>query len=240
MKRLLVILVKAGLLLGALAVTAGLAAWFTIAFFADEKHVVTVPELRGLDTTEALRKVNELGLRLVVDDASKSQYDPNVPFNHILRQDPPAGSQIKTDRKVRVLLSLGAHNLYVPQVVGLTAPAAQIKLHEAGITVGDLVYAHTPRTPEGTVLAQEAAGDGGVINLLVSGGVQDAVYVAPDLIGKSETAARTLLESRRFKVKLEFESYPGLPEGTVIRQKPQAGYPLKANDVVSLWVSKSG
>src|SRR5262249_8930366 len=154
-------------------------------FFADEKRVVTVPDLHGLDTTEALRKVNEVGLRLAVDDAAKSPYDASVPFNHIVRQDPAAGTQIKTDRKVRVLLSLGAHNLYVPQVVGLTASAAQIKLHEAGITVGDLVYARNAKIPEGTVVAQEATGDGGTVNMLVSGGTLPAVYVTPDLIGKS-------------------------------------------------------
>lgn len=242
MKRFFFGLAKLLLLLMALGLTAALAAWFTIAYVTEDRELVVVPELRGLDTTDALRKVTAVGLRLDIAEDSKSQYDATVPAKHVLRQEPSAGTKIKADRRVKVVLSRGPQNLYVPRVVGLTVSEAQIKLHEAGLTVGDIVYVHDSRAADATVIDQDAtaagAAPGGVVNLLVSAGGEAPIYVAPDFIGQAVVRVAEILERRSFKVKLEYEAYPGVEAGTIIRQKPQAGYPLRGRDVVWLWVSR--
>ena len=158
----------------ALAGAAGLAFWFTIQRAQDEREVVEVPELYGLDTRQALSEVNQVGLRLVIEDDSKSQYDAHVPLNAILRQDPAAGTRLKADRRVRVTLSLGPHDLYVPRVVGEPVSDAQVQLHESGLTVGALVYIKSRTASENSVIDQqpspEDSAQDGVVNLLVSAG----------------------------------------------------------------------
>ena len=57
-----------------------------------------------------------------VEDA----FDDRVQLNHVLRQHPAAGSFLKRDRKVRVVLSQGARDMFVPRVVGERVAEAQL------------------------------------------------------------------------------------------------------------------
>jgi len=240
-KRLAVSLAKLAGFIIVLAVASWLAFWLTIRAATEEKEIVTVPDLRALDTRTALERVNSVGLRLVIQDDAKSQYDASVPRNHVLRQDPPPGTRLKADRRVSVVLSLGPHDRYVPNVVGEAVSEAQLRLHESGLTVGDLVYVSSARVAENAVIAQEptsvAEASDGIVDLLVSSGQSERVWVMPDLIGRGVTRIEAYLQLRQLRVKIEYEDYTGMPQGTIIRQKPRAGHPLRGRDVVWLWVA---
>jgi serine/threonine-protein kinase len=240
----LVALMKLALFLTALGVAVALSAWFTIEWVTEEKEVVVVPDLLGLDTRTALGRVNDVGLILVTEDPEQSQYNDRIPRDHIVRQVPSPGTRLKTGRRVRVALSLGPHASSVPLVQGRQVSEAQIRLNDGGLRVGDLVYVHSSEAPENVVIdqepSQEAGIHDGVVNLLVSAGRREPVYVMPDLINRNVELGRAFLEERGFKVKVDYESYPGLPEGTIVRQKPLGGHPLRGRDIAWLWASRGG
>src|SRR5688572_2098188 len=117
MIRLLWGTIKLGLMLGALAGVAGLAAYLTIQFVTTTKSV-EVPDLVGMTPTQATRALNDLDLRLQFEEDERNLFDERVAPGHIARQEPAAGNKLKQGRKVKVVLSLGARHLFVPRVVG--------------------------------------------------------------------------------------------------------------------------
>ena len=235
-------LIKLGFLVAAAGGIAFVTFLLTIQYVTTTR-AVQVPDVVGLSQATASRRMDAAGLRIQFEEDEKNTFDDRIPPGHILRQDPPAGSKLKQDRKVRVVVSLGPRNTYIPRVVGETLGPAQMKIQQAGLKVGDVVYVASPLATENTVMDQEAArttGADGQVNLLVSSGLSAPVYVMPDLIGKPALRARAFLELRNFRVSVEREPYDGVPEGTVVRQKPFAGHPVRVGDSLRLGVSVPG
>lgn len=235
-------LMLGAVLFTALLIVGGLAAWITVRVMTG-KGSVEVPQLIGLDMSDAIRKLDQAGLRVHIDEDDTRAFDDVIAANQVLRQTPSAGSFRKRDSSVRVVLSLGPKDVYVPRVVGEAATTAQARIHDAGLRVGDVVYVPSRAVPEGVVMDQEPARLGSsadsVVNLLVSSGAVVSGYVMPDLIGKPSIRARAKLELHGFRVRTETEVYDGVPEDTVVRQKPLSGYMVRAGDPVLLWTSRS-
>lgn len=240
--RFLWALVKVAFTLVGLVAVAAAAAFLTIEY-ATAARKVEVPPVLGLDVPSATRKVQGTGLQIDFEADEKNVYDETVPANHVVRQEPAAGSLLKEGRRVRVTLSLGPRNFYVPRVVGQPATTAQVKLQEAGLGPGDVVYAPSVLVPENHVVDQEPPrilpGREARVNLLVSSGALPSTYVMPNLIGRPGGRARGFFERNEFRVKVEVEPYEGVPSGTVIRQRPAAGKPLRDGDAVWLWTSRT-
>src|ERR1044072_1963926 len=114
--RLLWVLVKLAVLMVALGAGAGVAAYLTIQS-ATTARKVEVPGIVGMDVPAATRKLEGAGLHIDFEPEEKNTYDESVPASPVLKQDPPPGAFLKQDRRVRVALSLGSRNLYVPRVV---------------------------------------------------------------------------------------------------------------------------
>jgi transcriptional regulator with XRE-family HTH domain len=68
-------------------------------------------------------------------------------------------------------------------------------------------------------------------------GTSTASFDAPNLVGTSREAATAALE-RAGLAPLIFESANTAPAGTVIRQSPGAGAPVKRGDVITLFISQ--
>jgi len=233
--------VKFFLILGALAAVVGIAFLLTLRF-ATTVESVAVPDLVGLDPPTAIRALNPLGLGIQFEEDEKNAFDDEIPAGHVLRQTPAPGTFLKKSRKVKVSLSLGSRRLFVPRVVGEPVTTAQVRIQEAGLGVGDLVYVSSYMVPENVVIDQEPVRlDESVassVSLLVSSGRPPGVYVMPDLIGKPQLRLQALLELSGYRVKVQSEVYEGIPEGRIVRQKPLAGYSIRAGDPVWLWVSQ--
>lgn len=239
-RRFAVLLVKYGLLLMALLVTAGVSALTTMRAILTSQEV-QVPSLIGRRITEAgvVAERNRLSVRV-----EGRRHDPKIPADRIAAQEPSPGSTLKSHRSVRVWVSLGPRRLTVPVVEGDSLRSARLSLEQAQVGVGRVVEVDDPAT-EGTILVQHPpAGEtdslAGGVSLLVSRGSGSREYVMPDLIGKRADDVLDALRRSQLKVpEIRYRSYPGVEPGTVLRQSPAAGYRVTRETAVDLEVSRS-
>ena len=200
---------------------------------------VPVPALVGRSLDNATETVADLDLMLKVDEARR--LDPKIPAGRIAQQDPPAGSVARRGRGVRVWLSSGARVSAVPALVGETERTAQLRLQQEGLQVLSLSEIRSNEFPADTVVGQDPLPNtkGASVSLLVNRGDRTATFVMPDLIGVNGSRAAEVLRASGFRVAIVSQNpYPGVPQGVVIRQSPQAGFQVSPSEAVSLEVSR--
>jgi serine/threonine-protein kinase len=204
---------------------------------------VTVPDLTGKTPEEAAKAARAVGLQLE-EQSGRARYDERIPPGRVLLQQPEAGSLAKPSQALRVVLSLGARQLRVPELAGLAPRAAALKLSRESLELGPVSWYRDPTAPQGIVAqdpdAETPAAKGAPVRVLMSRGAPDARMVMPDFVGKDAQAVRERLEKFGFRVgSARFEAYDGVKPNTVLKQFPPAGYPLSSHEVVSLTVSRS-
>lgn len=225
------------LLLAGLGIT--FAAFFLTAFrVTNRAREVKVPDLQGLTVAAATSRLAETGLTLKVESRRP---DPKVPVDHVLAQEPEAGAVLRRQRTVRVRVSEGQRDPIVPAVVGQAERTAEIVLAQAQIAIGGRAEIRDGEYPAGAVVAQDPPekARASQVQLLVNRGEGHETYVMPDVIGTPSTRVVDLLRRRGFRVSVSAEApYPGLPAGTVVRQRPQPGFQVGTEDPVVLEVSR--
>lgn len=200
---------------------------------------VVVPDLRGRSVAEIRDVLTEEGLILQIEDAAR--VDPAVPAGRVASQDPQAGAITRSQRTVKVWLSVGATAPRVPGLVGESVRTAQLRLQAASLDEADLAEIRSADYAPDTVVAQQPPPDapGTAVSLLVNRGAEGRSFVMPDLIGVNGARAAEILRSRGFRVAVVGDHpYPGVPPGTVLRQFPQGGFQVAFGDPISLEVSR--
>ena len=225
-----------------------LVAVFVVAvWFGFERAIVgrsvTVPDLTGMTPEAASAAARSVGLQLE-EQSGRARYDEKVPRGRVLLQQPEGGSLAKPAQAVRVVLSLGAREIRVPELDGLAPRAAALKLSRESLSLGPVSWYRDPSAPQGIVAqdpdAETPAAKGEPVRVLMSRGTPDIRMVMPDFVGKDAQAVRERLEKFGFRVgSARFEAYDGVKANTVLKQFPPAGYPLSNHEVVSLTVSRA-
>jgi eukaryotic-like serine/threonine-protein kinase len=231
------------LIYGALLVAVFVAA----VWFGFERAIVgrsvTVPDLTAMTPEAAAASVRAVGLQLE-EQSGRARFDDKVPRGRVLLQQPEGGSLAKPAQAVRVVLSLGAREIRVPELDGLAPRAAALKLSRESLALGAVSWDREPAAPQGIVAqdpdAETPAAKGEPVRVLMSRGAPDLRMVMPDFVGKDAQTVRERLEKFGFRVgSARFEAYDGVRANTVLKQFPPAGYPLSNHEVVSLTVSRS-
>jgi beta-lactam-binding protein with PASTA domain len=222
----------------------GLGATYVVFLLASLKiavtaREVTVPDLRGQSLADATNQTDAVGLAMVIDPMKRP--DETLPPDHVLSQEPAAGTVIRRQRPVRVRLSAAVAAAVVPAVVGESERAAQIRLAQERVTIAGVAEIFSTGYTPGSIVAQDppAKSETNAVALLVNRGETAMTYVMPDLIGTAGARVADLLRRRLFRVTILGEvPYPGLPPGTVVRQTPQAGFQIAPGDPITLEVSR--
>jgi beta-lactam-binding protein with PASTA domain len=240
-RRFAILLLKYGLLAVALAITAGLSALTTMRVVLKAQEV-SVPSLVGRRVPDAGSLASKHRLLLRVEG---KRNDPRMAADLIVEQDPPPGSLLKTQRSVRVWVSLGPRRLSVPSVEGESLRSGRLTLEQAGVNVGRILEV-TNAAEEGTILLQRPpAGETDKLaeegaSLLVSRGPGNRDFVMPDLIGRKADAVLAWLREAGLNVTdVNYKPYLGVEPGVVLRQTPPSGYRVTPRAAVALDVSRS-
>jgi len=224
--------------LGLLGVIFSLAAYLAFSFFV-RGGVTATPELYGLSQDEAVALLADQGLKASWSEDGEI-WDEKVARGHIVRQEPRAGVYIKRSSEVVLTPSLGPRRLEVPRLAGEALQSVMVALGAVGLKVGHTFTVFDERASSGFIVAQSPSPGERVeadakVDLLVSSGNLTYSYVMPDLVKLKYEGVRRYFESRGFRIgKVSYETYEGVLPGTVLRQFPLAGHPLKKTDVISL------
>ena len=152
---------------------------------------VRIPELAGLTVPEASDAALRGGLDLNIEH---QLYSTTVPAGRILSQAPAAGSKVRQGWQVRVVESLGAQHVAIPDVVGQPMHQATMELHRNQLDLGTVIHLDAPGQPD-FVLAQTPPPDAGIdqprIDLLLSSSASDVAtgFVMPSFVGMGFPAA---------------------------------------------------
>jgi serine/threonine-protein kinase len=193
----------------------------------------------GQSLADATTIANSLELQLNVEEMRRP--DAKVPDGHVLGQEPPAGSQSRRQRSVRVWLSSGPRIARAPALVGESQRAAEIRIVQDGLQPGPVAEIRSALYPPDVVVAQDPSPgvETSEVRLLVNRGEDRASYVMPDLIGVNGDRAADLLRSQGFRVSITAQATAaGLPGGIVTRQSPAGGYQVHPGDAISIEVSR--
>jgi len=203
------------------------------------RGVTTVPELVGLSEERATALLADLGLRV---RSAEPRHSAAVEAGRVVETAPPAGSLVKRGAPVELVFSLGPEQGVVPDLAGRALPAAQLTLRAEGLALGDTLSVVAAAEP-GAVVGQAPRAGAAVplgtrVDLLVALDQTPRTYVMPDLVYRRYEPVRRALELAGFRFgAVKHEPYEGIAEGTILRQLPLPGHPLRQRDVISLVVA---
>src|SRR5437764_916078 len=199
-------------LMVAILAVASVVSALTAMRFAIRGHEVEVPQLAGKTKDEAEQILKGRGLKMKV---SSSRFSSEVAEGKVLDQIPPTGTQLKVERTVKVLLSLGERRFSVPNLIGTSLRAAQLTLTQRRLALGNTLYTHTAQGDPSTVVYQSPnpgtqEGSDPSVNILISLGPPAQYFIMPDLIGKPAELVSARAREEGFRLgKINTRKYPG-------------------------------
>lgn len=187
----------------------------------DNKDEAVVPNLVGMTTADARRRVEGMGL--VVKDV-REQFSATVAPGRVLSQRPYAGAVVKEGRHVYLTASRGVETVRMPDVRGQTLRDARTTLMRLGLGVGDVSYVYTDSVPINHVLTQgtsvgSTVNYGHVTTLQISQGPRGSTV--PTVVMMSLSEARAILLDEGFTVgAIRFQPSGLYQPNTVLAQHP--------------------
>lgn len=226
---------------GLLSVLFALIAYVAFSQFV-RRGVTSTPSIVGLDRGAAHARLADQGLTLRWAD-EESRYDEEIAADHVMDQRPRGGTLVKRGTTVVAIASRGPQRIEVPSVEGDALQAAQVTLAAAGLTVGRTVSVFSADMRDGLVVGQQPAAGAAVapgepVDLFLSLAGTGNTYLMPDVVTRDYDDVRRFFLRRDFRLgRVSYVRYEGVEPGTVLRQYPVAGHPLRAGDIISLAVA---
>ncbi|MBY3552033.1 PASTA domain-containing protein [Modestobacter lapidis] len=165
-----------------------------------------------------------------------SGFSDTVPEGGVISFDPPAGTDLRRDQSVIVVVSSGRAPVQVPDVVGQSPEAATANLEADGFTV-ERTEGRSADVPAGAVMAVDPGpGDdpqpyGSTVTIQVSVGVPQVTV--PDVRSMSEDEAVAALAA----VGLEADPETFIAGDRVFQQSPRAGEVVDQGSTVRILIS---
>lgn len=216
-----------------------LVGYLSVHFFI-QSPTVTLPYLHRTSLIEAMTTLEDLGMNGRVVEY---RFDGEIPRNYIVEQYPVAGTSVKKNTTVQLVVSRGPEKVEVPRVERMELKRVRIVLQDAFLQMGDVTYMHSDSIPEGYVLRQSI--DPGMqvpqetsIDLLVSSGEKTRILRVPDLAGKHLQNAQEVIEEMNLILdRVEYVPTDDYPPQTVIDQSPAALTSISEYSEISLKIA---
>jgi beta-lactam-binding protein with PASTA domain len=185
-----------------------------------------LPNLVNKSYDDALAIAERYDFEIVVRGEQPS---PTIPEGTILSQVPSAGTQIKENRNVKVIISAGEQMVEVPTLTRLSVRQAELELPEYGLKISNYYWTESDSLardvvaytvpPSGSLVPK-----GSGIDLYINRGKQTSEGYMPKLVGKPLDEALSMLDSLGFpKPRVEYVTNPLLLPQIVTYQHPAAG-----------------
>lgn len=138
---------------------------------------VSVPDVKGLDETSAINKLQDNGFKYSRDYANSD----TVASGQVISQTPDVGAKAKKGDSISIVVSQGKAPVVVPKVVGKSETDARNELSGAGLTVTSVTKENSDTVAAGNVISQSIADGkyvdaGSNISLVISDGPKITYY----------------------------------------------------------------
>ncbi|HET6965902.1 MAG TPA: Stk1 family PASTA domain-containing Ser/Thr kinase [Acidimicrobiales bacterium] len=206
--------------------------------FGSSTKTLTVPkDVVGKPLPDAQNELSGLGFSNV---KTTTQTSATVAANDVISTTPPGGTSMKSNAPLTLVVSSGAPQVPVPNVVGQPQAAADKALHDAGFVPTDTL-AYSSTVQQGLVVSTDPAGganaaQGSNVKVVVSNG-QQPVQV-PSVVGQTPAAAGATLAQAGLKVgSQEQQASATVAAGQVTGTNPAAGATVPIGSSVVVYVS---
>ena len=192
-----------------------------------------MPAIVGLSQQEAIQQLKDAGLEISLAD---SQPSPDVPAEHVISTDPPAGTLVDKSSSVKVVLSSGPASVKVPDVSGMTQEQARSQLKSLNLEVSEVkTIDDSSQDKDRVIKTDPAAGtevsEGDSVVLFVASG---NVAVSPDLIGKDRDTVLETLQGLGLNTNVETEESNEVADGHVLRLSATGNVPVGTTITVTV------
>lgn len=221
--------------------TAGICAYFTVSFIIKSEDTVVVPDLISKDIIYVLEVLSGLNLNTKVVG---SKYSDNIPKNHIIWQSPEAGSVIKIDRDLRVVISKGTKFVSVPNLKNISVRQGTIILEENNLSTGFFSKTSDPTVKKDYIICQfpvsgSVVKRGTKVNLLISTGEYKKQFMMINLTYLSLDNAIINIENCGLKIgKIQTKYIKGIPLDVICEQNPEPGFPVTEKTAVNIVINR--
>ena len=195
----------------------------------------TVESVVDLIEANAVSRLEDQGFAVEIQ-TEKSDQDAGV----VIRQNPEAGTKLRTGETVVITVSEGPGSNFVPDVKGRSLAEARDIVVAAGFKVNDRLEPSST-IPVGNVITTEPGPNkeldrGEVVTLVVSSGV--ALVGVPSVIGLEADDARTTLETAGFSVVVNSQPVPAGDKRAerVISQTPGPNTEQPSGSIITIVV----
>ena len=208
--------------------------------YGDQKDSkLSTPYLIGLYYSQVIADPTYADFNIV---EGEYVYNESVDAGKIIEQSPEGSRKIEKGGTITVNISRGAKTFQLPEYTGQEARQVKIELERLGVICVEGTPEFNDEVPNGYVLRTEpAAGTeltaGDTVTLTVSKGPEIILVEMPNLMGRSENEALTLLEAAGLNWDpIVYEEYEGTP-GQVIYQSVEALTQVEKGATVAFTVS---
>lgn len=119
-------------IISAVVIVVLIAAAGAAAYFITRSRLITIPDVVGLDATQASDDIESAGL--IVGEKS-TQVSTSVPIGRVISQEPAPGSRVSPGTPVLLIVSAGPQSYVVPDLIGSSVRGAEDVLTALGFTV---------------------------------------------------------------------------------------------------------
>jgi beta-lactam-binding protein with PASTA domain len=223
--------------------------WVTL-FVIDKytRHNVTetVPDVRGMFVEEAFSELKKHHLYIDVID---SLYVKNKPLGSVLEQTPAAGSQVKPDRPVYLVInSMSIRQIPLPDILETSYRNATAALQSVGMSVQNVEYVNSEY--KDLVLSIKHRGaeirpgtrvpDGSAVILVVGRGLSDTQSGVPSVKGMTLAQAIDVLSAAGFVVgttETDPHAQGNSDDYIIYKQRPASGREIPQGSHVDVWLT---
>ena len=203
------------------------------AYALTRPETATVPGVLHQSEDHARVVLRKAGFEVKVKDVPSEK-----PKGEVVKQDPPADSEVDQGSTVTLKVSAGPGKVKVPDVSGLAEDEAKKMVRDKGFR-SKVTTSHSGAVRRGLVIGtQPPAGTslapGKVVTLIVSAGPKQ--IEVPSVVGEQQAVAQDEVQQAGFVPNVETRNADE-PEGQVIDQIPDAGTSLKKGETVTIVVS---
>ena len=171
-----------------------------------ESGMSVVPDLVGKSFDDASKLLTDAGLTATAERAESAEYDKDF----IISQDIEPGTQVEEGTSLKLVISSGKiQGNSVPDVVGKTEAEAKVLLEAEGFVIA-VETVQNDSVPKGMIVSQNPLGattalKGSNVTVYISGDpnspdaptaegeTPNSMIKVPDLVGKDETTAKSML-----------------------------------------------